>query len=188
MKLQSLTLLAAAVLACTACKNDIEAEAADASPMAADAAMPADTAAGAPAAAAAPVPPPPGEAAGTWTYAEEGGKRTASIAGRAGGAQLVFSDDPVWGRGAYVEFAQDDINCPTGCKAQLSIDGGAAKTVSASRPETPQPRLALREPLELWQSIAGAGTLSIEYPSKSGTGKVEFDVAGADAGKLPGWK
>lgn len=204
MKIQLLSLLAAAALACAACKNNAEAPAAitDASTSAptsgqaptaeASAAGSATTAeattAAAPAADATTTAAPP--ASGSWRYeGSDGAKRTASVSGRGGdGAQLVFADDPVWGRTAYVEFAQDGIDCPTGCKAQISVDGGAAKTVQASRPETPQPRLSLREPDKLWQSIANAKTLSIEFPAKSGTGKVEFDVAGVDTSKLPaGW-
>lgn len=205
MKIQSLSLLAAAALACAACKNNAETSAAttDASasapaseqaptaeaPAAGSATTAEATTATAPATDAATAAAP--AASGGWSYeGSDGAKRTASVSGRGldGGAQLVFADDPVWGRTAYVEFAQDGIDCPTGCKAQISVDGGAAKTVQASRPETPQPRLSLREPDKLWQSIANAKTLSIEFPAKSGTGKVEFDVAGVDTSKLPaGW-
>lgn len=205
MKIQSLSLLAAAMLACAACKNNAEAPAA-----AADASSPSSTqtptaeapsADNATAAEATVATASAADAATTtasatassgWSYeGSDGAKRTASVSGRGsdgGSAQLVFADDPVWGRTAYVEFAQDGIDCPTGCKAQISVDGGAAKTVQASRPETPQPRLSLREPDKLWQSIASAKTLSIEFPAKSGTGKVEFDVTGVDTSKLPtGW-
>lgn len=205
MKIQSLSLLTAAMLACAACKNNAEAPAA-----AADASSPSSTqtptaeapsADNATAAEATTATASAADAATTtastttssgWSYeGSDGAKRTASVSGRGsdgGSAQLVFADDPVWGRTAYVEFMQDGIDCPTGCKAQISVDGGAAKTVQASRPETPQPRLSLREPDKLWQSIASAKTLSIEFPAKSGTGKVEFDVTGVDTSKLPtGW-
>lgn len=204
MKIQSLSLLAAAVLACAACKNNAEAPGAttdtsapapssEQAPTAGTPVVDSATAAEATAATA-----PAADAATTaasatashgWSYeGSDGAKRTASVSGHGsdgGSAQLVFADDPVWGRTAYVEFVQDGIDCPTGCKAQISVDGGAAKTVQASRPETPQPRLSLREPDKLWQSIASAKTLSIEFPAKSGTGKIEFDVTGVDTSKLP---
>lgn len=203
MKIHSLSLLAAAMLACAACKNNAEAPAAAAdasSPSSAqtptteapsaDSATTADaTTATAPAADAATAAASTTTSSG-WSYeGSDGAKRTASVSGHGSdGGQLVFADDPVWGRTAYVEFAQDGIDCPTGCKVQISVDGGAAKTVQASRPETPQPRLSLREPDKLWQSIANAKTLSIEFPAKSGTGKIEFDVTGVDTSKLPaGW-
>ena len=164
MKIQSLSLLAAAVLACAACKNNAETSAAttDAStsapaseqaptaeaPAAGSATTVEATTATAPATDTATAAAP--AASGSWRYeGSDGAKRTASVSGHGsdGSAQLVFADDPVWGRTAYVEFAQDSIDCPTGCKAQISVDGGAAKTVQASRPETPQPVGQSKSPL-----------------------------------------
>lgn len=207
MKTATLSLLAAAVLACAACKNNAQpATTADAQPAAPAATSPAaqtstattaETATPTTAAGEAPTSAATASAtaSGHWSYQEnaesDGVKRTASVEGRnseGGSARLVFSDHSVWGRKAYIEFAQGGAECATGCKTQISIDGAPAKTVLTSPAETAQPTLVLDEPRELWRSIANAKTLSVEFPTQSGgTGKLEFDIAGIDATKLPGW-
>lgn len=131
--------------------------------------------------------------AGAWSYASakdnDGTETRASIAGTSNGAPatLMFSDHDVWGRNVFLQPSQGDVECPVGCKVRVSVDGGGAQEVQASRPETSPPRLSLREPEALWKSIAAARTLTIEYPIASGTTKAEFDVAGSDSVKLPGW-
>lgn len=136
----------------------------------------------------------PSESAGGtgWDYqegtADDGDRyRSATIADSTGKVRLVFAEYETWGETAYLEFSDGTVDCPTGCTATVSVDGGAPKKVQASRPETPEERLALREPKTLFAALVGATTATLTVPLESGTSTITVEVGGLDPEQLPGW-
>ncbi len=131
-------------------------------------------------------------AAGGWNYGSsptDGGEAaTARITGSldgGGSVELVFTDDPTWGATATIEGLPGPIECPDGCRAGISIDGGPQTSVPASRPqaEEGQPVLSLRKPQDLWRGLDGARELRLALP---GERTATFQVEGLDTSRLPG--
>lgn len=139
---------------------------------------------------AAPIARPPAGQGSGWTYdtqaAERGTVQSASIRSNSGSETLVFEQHPVTGRRALLTFS-DPLACDAGCKVALTVDGAAPEQVRVTRPFDENARVTLRNPRELWNTLAGANTLVIAYPSASGTTEASFDVSGLDPDRLPGW-
>ena len=103
--------------------------------------------------------------------------------------RLIFRDHPDWGRSSYLVLQNGDFNCYGGCCVQIKIDGKPAKSLPGSRPKTDEAiAMFIEDERALWKLVKGAKTLEIEFPVK-GLGKrsAMFEVAGLDAGRMPGW-
>ena len=103
--------------------------------------------------------------------------------------RLIFRDHPDWGRSSYLVLQNGDFNCYGGCRVQIKIDGKPAKSLPGSRPKTDEAiAMFIEDERALWKLVKGAKTLEIEFPVK-GLGKrsAMFEVAGLDAGRMPGW-
>jgi len=83
-----------------------------------------------------------------------------------------------------------DFDCYGGCKVKVSVDGGAAKAMAASRPKTDEAiAMFIEDEHALWRLARNARTLAIEFPVKAGgTRTATFETGGLDAEKMPGWK
>jgi hypothetical protein len=104
--------------------------------------------------------------------------------------RLIFRDHPAWGRSSYLVLQDGDFDCYGGCKVKVSVDGGAAKAMAASRPKTDEAiAMFIEDERALWRLARDAKTLSIEFPVKAGgTRTAIFETGGLDAEKMPGWK
>ena len=103
--------------------------------------------------------------------------------------RLIFRDHPDWGRSSYLVLQNGDFNCYGGCRVQIKIDGKPVKSLPGSRPKTDEAiAMFIEDERALWKLVKGAKTLEIEFPVK-GLGKrsAMFEVAGLDAGRMPGW-
>ena len=140
--------------------------------------------------------------AALWTYQAQpvkGGEQlSASIYAKgyvdtdATGAkpvQLIFRDQPDWGRSSYLVLQAGDFKCYGGCKVKLKVDDGAPKPVDASRPKTDEAiAMFIEDEKMLWKTVKGAKVIAIEFPVKAGgTRTAVFEVAGLDSSKLPKW-
>lgn len=103
--------------------------------------------------------------------------------------RLIFRDHPDWGRSSYLVLQNGDFNCYGGCRVQIKLDGKPAKSLPGSRPKTDEAiAMFIEDERALWKMTKSAKTLEIEFPVK-GLGKrsAVFEVAGLDAGRMPGW-
>lgn len=133
----------------------------------------------------------PGAAPGQWRYESGTAPSGASvpravIASRSGQETLVFEDQPVSGRDAILQLPAP-AGCKLGCKVSWRVDGGQDTKVPASRLDSQPNWLSMRQPRELWKAVQGAQLLEVTYEGARGPIQVQFDVAGADAARLPGW-
>ena len=103
--------------------------------------------------------------------------------------QLVFRDHPQWKRHAYLVLRAGDFNCYSGCKVQVTVDGGKPKAMSAHRPDTDEAiAMFIDDQAALFKLARQARALSIEFPVKAGgTRTAVFETAGLDAKQMPGW-
>jgi hypothetical protein len=103
--------------------------------------------------------------------------------------QLIFRDHPSWGRSAYLVLQSGDFDCRGGCKVKVSVDGGAAKPMAASRPHTDEAiAMFIKDERALWRMATHAKTLSVTFPVKAGgTRTAVFEVGGLDPTQMPGW-
>lgn len=141
-----------------------------------------------------------------WAYSQvpagKGTQRSAMIDAKArvdvdgSGAktvQLVFRDHPEWKRSAYLVLQVGDFAkaCYRHCSVQVSVDGGAPKTMAANRPDTKEAiAMFIDDHQALW-TLAGQArqTLSITFPVQAGgTRTAEFETGGLDRTQMPGWK
>jgi hypothetical protein len=104
--------------------------------------------------------------------------------------RLIFRDHPGWGRSSYLVLQDGDFDCYGGCKVKVSVDGGAAKAMAASRPKTDEAiAMFIEDERALWRLALKAKTLAIEFPVKAGgTRTAAFETGALDAQKMPGWK
>ena len=141
--------------------------------------------------------------AGLWAYQTEpakgGNQLSAAIYSKdpvdtdghgRNPVRLIFRDHPDWGRSSYLVLQAGDFDCYGGCKVKVSADGGAAKSMAASRPKTDEAiAMFIEDERALWRLARDAKALSIEFPVKAGgTRTAMFETGGLDAGKMPGWK
>jgi hypothetical protein len=140
--------------------------------------------------------------AALWAYQTEpvkgGNQLSAAIYSKdpvdTGGGRhpvrLIFRDHPGWGRSSYLVLQDGDFDCYGGCKVKVSVDGGAAKAMAASRPKTDEAiAMFIEDEQALWRLARNARTLAIEFPVKAGgTRTATFETGGLDAEKMPGWK
>jgi hypothetical protein len=140
--------------------------------------------------------------AALWVYQTEpvkgGNQLSAAIYSKdpvdTGGGRhpvrLIFRDHPGWGRSSYLVLQDGDFDCYGGCKVKVSMDGGAAKAMAASRPKTDEAiAMFIEDEHALWRLARNARTLAIEFPVKAGgTRTATFETGGLDAEKMPGWK
>jgi len=140
--------------------------------------------------------------AALWAYQTEpvkgGNQLSAAIYSKdpvdTGGGRhpvrLIFRDHPGWGRSSYLVLQDGDFDCYGGCKVKVSVDGGAAKAMAASRPKTDEAiAMFIEDEHALWRLARNARTLAIEFPVKAGgTRTATFETGGLDAEKMPGWK
>ncbi len=103
--------------------------------------------------------------------------------------RLIFRDHPEWGRSAYLTLQAGDFDCYGGCRVQVAVDGGQAKPMAASRPDTDEAiAMFIEDERALWRMTRDAKAMSIEFPTKAvGRKTAVFEVGGLDRGKLPGW-
>lgn len=103
--------------------------------------------------------------------------------------RLIFRDHPDWGRSAYLTLQAGDFDCYGGCRVQVAVDGGKAKPMAASRPDTDEAiAMFIEDERALWRLVRDAKTLSIEFPTRAAGKKTAvFEVGGLDGGRLPGW-
>jgi len=104
-------------------------------------------------------------------------------------ARLVFRDHPVWGRASYLVLEAGDFQCYGGCRVNVTVDDDAPKRMRANRPNTDEAiAMFINDAPALWQMIAGAKRLSVEFPVKAGgTRTASFEISGLDRSKMPGW-
>ena len=141
--------------------------------------------------------------AGLWAYQTEpvkgGNQLSAAIYSKdpvdTGGrgrnpVRLIFRDHPDWGRSSYLVLQAGDFDCYGGCRVKVSVEGGAAKAMAASRPKTDEAiAMFIEDERALWRLARDAKTLAIEFPVKAGgTRTATFETGGLDPGKIPGWK
>ena len=121
----------------------------------------------------------------TTDYGEASTARIVGSLDDGAPVSLLFSKDPVTGLTAKVEGLPGPIECPRGCRAGITIDGGAETSVPASRPpaDAEQPVLSLRRPIDLWRDLGGASELQLTLP---GERTATFHVQGLDISRLPG--
>ncbi|MBB1087143.1 hypothetical protein H4F99_01425 [Lysobacter sp. SG-8] len=140
--------------------------------------------------------------AALWTYQtqpfKDGQQRSASIFSRervdTDGSgdkpvQLIFRDNPDWGRSSYLVLQAGDFDCYGGCKVMLKVDDAEPRPVDASRPDTDEAiAMFIEDEKMLWRTVKDAGVIGIEFPVKAGgTRSAAFEVGGLEPGQLPGW-
>jgi len=141
--------------------------------------------------------------AALWSYNSEpvkgGSQLSAAIyasedldtdgSGAANPVRLIFRDHPDWGRSAYLTLQAGDFDCYGGCRVQVAVDGGQAKPMAASRPDTDEAiAMFIEDERALWRLARDAKTLSIQFPTRAAGDKTaSFEVGGLDGGRLPGW-
>lgn len=141
--------------------------------------------------------------AALWSYNKEpvkgGSQLSAAIyasedldtdgSGATHPVRLIFRDHPDWGRSAYLTLQAGDFDCYGGCRVQVAVDGGQAKPMAASRPDTDEAiAMFIEDERALWRTTRDAKTLSIEFPTKAaGRKTASFEVGGLDGSRLPGW-
>ncbi|GAB3340645.1 hypothetical protein [Marilutibacter aestuarii] len=141
--------------------------------------------------------------AGLWTYQtqpfKDGLQVSASLYSRepvdtdgsgAHPVQLIFRDNPDWGRSSYLVLKTGDFDCYGGCKVKLVVDDGEPRRVDASRPKTDEAiAMFIEDEAMLWQTVKSAGRIAIEFPVKAGgTRTAEFEVGGLAPEHMPGWR
>ncbi|AWV06208.1 hypothetical protein [Marilutibacter maris] len=137
-----------------------------------------------------------------WTYQsqpfKDGRQVSASIHARepvdtdgsgAKPVQLIFRDNPEWGRSSYLVLQAGDFDCYGGCKVKLAVDDGEPRRVDASRPRTDEAiAMFIEDEMMLWRTAKAARTIAIEFPVKAGgTRTVVFEVGGLAPENLPAW-
>ncbi|MDQ3286952.1 MAG: hypothetical protein M3Q42_01590 [Pseudomonadota bacterium] len=138
-----------------------------------------------------------------WTYQtqplDKGEQKTAAIYSREAvdvgdGApqrvRLIFRDHPDWGRSSYLVLTSGDFDCYGGCRVQVKADDAAPRAMDASRPKTDEAiAMFIEDERALWRLVGDAKVVSVEFPVKAGGSRAaEFEVAGLDDTRLPGWK
>jgi hypothetical protein len=139
---------------------------------------------------------------GLWTYQtqpfKDGKQLSASIYAKASvdtdgsGArpvQLIFRDNPDWGRSSYLVLERGDFDCYGGCNVRLKIDDAAPKPMEASRPKTDEAiAMFIEDERALWRIAKDARVIEIEFPVKAGgTRTAVFEVGGLAPENLPAW-
>jgi hypothetical protein len=139
---------------------------------------------------------------GLWTYQtqpfKDGKQLSASILAKSpvdtdgSGArpvQLIFRDNPDWGRSSYLVLERGDFDCYGGCKVRLKVDDAAPKPMAASRPKTDEAiAMFIEDERALWRIAKDARVIEIEFPVKAGgTRTAVFEVGGLAPENLPAW-
>ena len=105
--------------------------------------------------------------------------------------RLIFRDHPDWGRSSYLVLPGGDFakGCYSSCSVTVTVDEAAPKKMSANRPKTDEAiAMFIDDEKALWRLTRDAKLLRIEFPTRDVGSKVaEFEVAGLDRSKLPGW-
>ncbi|WP_425493488.1 hypothetical protein [Marilutibacter chinensis] len=145
--------------------------------------------------------------AALWTYQaqpfKDGRQLSASIHARepvdtdgsgARPVQLIFRDNPEWGRSSYLVLQAGDFDCYGGCKVAMRVDDGEPRRVDASRPRTDEAiAMFIEDEMMLWRTAKEAKTIAIEFPVKAGpanaggTRTAVFEVGGLAPENLPEW-
>lgn len=142
--------------------------------------------------------------AALWTYqsqaAGKGQQLSASIYGRepvdvdgsgARPVRLIFRDHPEWGRSSYLVLPGGDFAkaCYTRCTVTVTIDEDAPRKMAANRPKTDEAiAMFIDDEKALWRLTRDASRMRIAFATRDlGEREVEFEVAGLDRSKLPGW-
>jgi hypothetical protein len=140
--------------------------------------------------------------AALWSYLEQpvkgGSQVSAAIYSKdpvdvdGSGAQpvrLIFRDHPSWGKSSYLVLQSGDFACHGGCRVKVAIDDKAPKSMAALRPETDEAiAMFINDERALWRMTDGAKLLRVDFPvAAGGTRTAEFEVAGLDRTRLPGW-
>lgn len=103
--------------------------------------------------------------------------------------RLIFRDHPEWGRSSYLVLGAGDFDCYGGCRVQVKVDDAEPRAMAASRPKTDEAiAMFIEDERALWRMLGDAELVSIEFPVKAGGRRsAEFEVAGLDDSRLPGW-
>ena len=140
--------------------------------------------------------------AGLWTYQtqpfKDGLQLSASLYSRepvdtdgsgAHPVQLIFRDNPDWGRSSYLVLEAGDFDCYGGCKVKLKVDEADARRVDASRPKTDEAiAMFIEDEAMLWKTAKAAKRIEIEFPVKAGGSRTAvFEVGGLAPEQLPAW-
>ncbi len=142
--------------------------------------------------------------AALWTYqsqaAGKGQQLSASIYGRepvdvdGGGARpvrLIFRDHPEWGRSSYLVLPGGDFAkaCYARCTVTVTLDEDAPRKMAANRPKTDEAiAMFIDDEKALWRLTRDASRMRIAFATRDmGEREVEFEVAGLDRSKMPGW-
>lgn len=127
---------------------------------------------------------------GTWLFTESPGEtglqKIAALRSTDGTVTLRFIDDPAFGKDrALIEPADGNIDCPVGCPVRALVDG-SEQTLQGSRPMTEPPVLSILKPENFWNSLQQHETVSVAYPTDTGTREVQFRLDGIQS--APVWK
>jgi len=142
--------------------------------------------------------------AALWAYqsqAVQGGRQlSASIYARepldvdgsgAKPVRLIFRDHPDWGRSSYLVLATGDFAqaCYRNCSVRVTVDDQAPRKMAANRPKTDEAiAMFIDDEKALWRLTKDARRVRIAFPTRdAGEQVAEFEVAGLDRAKMPGW-
>ena len=142
--------------------------------------------------------------AALWTYqvqpVDGGEQLSAAIYARedvdvdgsgARPVRLIFRDHPDWGRSSYLVLQAGDFAraCYGKCSVTVTIDDGAPRKMSANRPKTDEAiAMFIDDEKALWRLTRDAKVIRIEFATRDVGNKVaEFEIAGLDRAKMPGW-
>nr|WP_202845518.1 hypothetical protein [Luteimonas saliphila] len=105
--------------------------------------------------------------------------------------RLIFRDHPDWGRSSYLVLPGGDFAkaCYGKCSVTVAIDDQAPRKMSANRPKTDEAiAMFIDDEKALWRLTRDAKRMRIEFPTRDvGNQVAEFEVAGLERGKMPGW-
>lgn len=142
--------------------------------------------------------------AALWTYQTQpvrgGNQVSAAIYGRepvdvdgsgAKPVRLIFRDHPDWGRSSYLVLPGGDFakRCYGSCRVTVTVDDQPPKQMVANRPQTDEAiAMFIDDEKALWRLTRDADIIRIAFPTRDvGEKTVEFEVAGLDRAKMPGW-
>lgn len=143
-------------------------------------------------------------AAALWAYqnqpVEGGSQLSAAIYAKdpldvdgsgAKPVRLIFRDHPDWGRSSYLVLPAGDFAkaCYGSCRVTVTVDDAEPRRMAANRPKTDEAiAMFIDDEKTLWRLTKDAKLLRIEFPTRDvGNRVAEFEVAGLERGKMPGW-
>ncbi len=115
--------------------------------------------------------------------------RTVDVGvGGAQPVQLVFRDHPQWKRSSYLVLRAGEFPLPRGCKVKVTVDGAAAKSMAAWRPDTDEAiAMFINDQKALWRLLRK----SRWWRSNFGAGRWHphrrIRKRRLDGAQMPGW-